>query len=112
MTGQTAVDFPGNRRIHIGLAVKDLKRSRRFYEILFGEPPTKQRPGYVKFEPESPSINLLLNEVADLTGPASPTAHYGVQVKSTQAVRNTAARFAEADQPTQIEEHTTCCYAV
>ena len=112
MDGQSAVDFPGDRRIHIGLAVRNLERSRRFYEILFAEPPTKQRRGYVKFEPESPSVNLSLNAGADGEGETESTTHFGVQVKSTQALRNAVSRFAQAGEQMRIEEHTTCCYAV
>ena len=63
MNGQSAVSFPGKSRVHIALAVTDLQRSRAFYETLLGVSPTKERPGYVKFEPQNPSVNLTLNEV-------------------------------------------------
>lgn len=112
MTDQSAVDFPGNFRVHIALAVKDLQRSRAFYETLFGEPPVKERPGYVKFEPQDPSVNLALNEVRDAKTINGPIAHYGVQVKSTQAVQDAVARFTAAGLATSVEENTTCCYAV
>ena len=55
MNGQSAVNFPGNSRVHIALAVTDLQKSRTFYETLLGTPPTKERSGYVKFEPQDPS---------------------------------------------------------
>ena len=58
----SAVDFPGSSRIHVGLAVSDLERSKRFYQTLFGRAPTKERPGYAKFEPTDPSVNLSLNQ--------------------------------------------------
>ena len=112
MTDQSAVDFPGDFRIHIGLAVKDLQRSRAFYETLFGEPPIKERPGYVKFEPQDPSVNLSLNEVSGAKGANGPVGHYGVQVKTTQAVEDAIARFTAAGLETSVEDNTTCCYAV
>ena len=62
----SAVEFPGNSRIHVALAATDLAASKRFYETLFGEAPTKEREGYVKFEPQDPSVNLTLNEVPSL----------------------------------------------
>ena len=46
MKNESAVDFPGRHRIHVALNVKDLAASRRFFETLFGEPPTKERARY------------------------------------------------------------------
>ena len=112
MKGQSAVNFPGNSRVHIGLAVKDLQRSRVFYETLLGTPPVKQRPGYVKFEPQDPSVNLTLNEVTDAKNIGKPATHYGVQVKTTQAVREAISRLSDAGLETTVQENTTCCYAV
>ena len=112
MNGQSAVEFPGNSRVHIALAVSDLEKSRVFYETLLGVAPTKQRPGYVKFEPQDPSVNLTLNEVSKAEAATKPATHYGVQVKSTEAVHEAITRLAEAGLATAVEENTTCCYAV
>ena len=112
MNGQSAVNFPGNSRIHIALAVTDVQRSRTFYETLFGVSPTKERVDYVKFEPQDPSVNLTLNQ-ADVSSVAEQLiAHYGVQVKSTQAVQDAITRLTKAGLQTSIEENTTCCYAI
>jgi len=106
------VDFPGNYRVHIALEVTDLEQSRRFYETLLGTTPTKQRPGYVKFEPRDPSINLTLNEVQDVQNGDSNTAHFGIQVKSPQEVQEAISRFRQTGLETLVEENTACCYAV
>ncbi len=58
-----APSFTDRRRIHLGLAVSDLGRAEAFYRTLLGAPPVKQKPGYVKFTPEEPSLNLSLNLV-------------------------------------------------
>ncbi len=112
MNHQSAVNFPGPSRVHIALTVKDLKRSRIFYETLLGVSPTKERPDYVKFEPQNPSVNLTLNKVDKVNRANQPTMHYGVQVKTTRAVQQAIARFSEAGLQTRFEENTTCCYAV
>jgi len=112
MNNQSTINFPGSSRVHIALAVTDLERSRRFYETLLGVHPTKERPGYVKFEPQDPSVNLTLNEVDEANSTSQPTMHYGVQVKTPQAVQEAIIRFSEAGMKTLIEENTTCCYAV
>jgi hypothetical protein len=57
-------------------------------------------------------VNLALNEVGGLTGPNNPVAHFGIQVKSTEAVSVVAARLREAGLQTAAEENVTCCYAV
>ncbi len=108
----SAVDFPGSSRIHVGLAVSDLERSKRFYQTLFGRAPTKERPGYAKFEPTDPSVNLSLNQAGPGATSKALPAHYGVQVKSSSAVAEAAERFRAAGLQPRVEEQTTCCYAV
>ena len=112
MNGQSAVNFPGKSRVHIALAVTDLQRSQAFYETLLGVTPTKERPGYVKFEPHDPSVNLTLNETEYSRDIDKPATHYGVQVKSTKAVQDAIARLIDAGLQTSVEKNTTCCYAV
>lgn len=101
-----------HRRIHVGLSVSDLDRSRRFYETLLGAAPTKERPGYIKFETTDPSVNLTLNEASRRASRGSPATHYGIQVRSSEEVQSATARFRSAGLQTTVEEGTTCCYAV
>lgn len=108
----SAVKFETESRIHMGLAVKNLEPSVFFYATLFGQQPTKLRPQYAKFEVSEPPVNLSLNEVGGETGPNNPVAHFGIQLKSTEAVQRMSARLAQAGLETKIEENTTCCYAV
>jgi catechol 2,3-dioxygenase-like lactoylglutathione lyase family enzyme len=112
MNQESAVQFETNSRIHMGLAVKSLERSVAFYRTLFGQEPTKARPGYAKFEVAEPPVNLALNEVGGATGPNNPVAHFGIQVKSSAAVTEVAARMNGAGLATRAEENVTCCYAV
>jgi catechol 2,3-dioxygenase-like lactoylglutathione lyase family enzyme len=108
----SAVEFQTNSRIHMGLAVKQLEQSVAFYRTMFGQEPTKTRPHYAKFEVAEPPVNLSLNEVAGNTAPSNVIAHFGIQVKSTDAVEEVAERLANAGIATEIEENVTCCYAV
>lgn len=112
MKNDSAVQFETNSRIHMALAVKNLERSMAFYRALFGRDPTKTRPRYAKFEVAEPPVNLALNEVGGDTGPNNPVAHFGIQLKSTQAVKKIADRLAKAGLETRAEENVTCCYAV
>lgn len=112
MNLQSAVTFATDSRIHMGLAVRDLKRSVAFYSTLLGQGPAKSRAHYAKFEVAEPPVNLALNEVGGATGPNHPVAHFGIQVKSTVAVDRIATRLAAAGLETAVEDHVTCCYAV
>jgi catechol 2,3-dioxygenase-like lactoylglutathione lyase family enzyme len=109
---QSAVDFATASRIHIALAVKDLDASIAFYRTLFGQPPPKKRLGYAKFEVAEPPVNLALNDVRGDTGPNNPVSHFGIQVKSTEAVQAAAGRLSAAGLLDSVEENVTCCYAV
>ena len=112
MKNESAVQFETDSRIHLGLAVKNLEQSAAFYRTLFGQTATKIRPRYTKFEVAEPPINLALNEVGGATGPNHPVAHFGIQVKSTAAVREFADRLRAAGLETAAEDNVTCCYAV
>ena len=112
MMKESAVEFATASRIHVGLPVKDLARSAAFYGTLLGQGPTKTRPRYAKFEVAEPPVNLALNEVGGATGPNSPVAHFGIQVKSAAAVEEIAARLRQSGIETTVEENVTCCYAV
>lgn len=74
MNSMSAVQFNKESRIHMGLPVKNLERSVGFYRIIFGQEPTKTRPGYAKFEVAEPPVNLSLNEVGGETGPNNPVS--------------------------------------
>jgi catechol 2,3-dioxygenase-like lactoylglutathione lyase family enzyme len=112
MNNESAVQFATASRIHMALAVRDLERSVAFYCTLFGQPPTKTKPGYAKFEVAEPPVNLSLNAVGGPTAPSNAVAHFGIQVKSTAVVELVAARLKQAGLATTAEDNVTCCYAV
>ncbi len=112
MTQQSAVEFPGQFRLHVALNVKSVEKSKPFYELLLGTAPSKERPRYAKFEPVDPSVNLTLNEVTEDFAVEGASAHFGIQVKSVAEVHSAKERFEQAGFQTITEEATTCCYAV
>lgn len=112
MNRVSAVEFTTSTRIHIGLAVKDINDAITFYRDLFGQEPSKTRSGYAKFEVAEPPVNLAINQVRGATGPNNPVAHYGIQVKSSEAVVRMKERLAAAGVTMTVEVNITCCYAV
>ena len=105
----SAVEFATDRRVHIALDSSNIDRSVDFYSRLFGQKPTKLRPDYAKFEVADPPLNLALNARAEAQ---SVAAHFGVQVKATEAVMNMKESFEQAGYETLVEDDVTCCYAV
>lgn len=94
---------------HVSLNVSNIDAAVAFYEKAFGVPATKRRPGYAKFDLQSPSLNLSMVQ-APRTG--INASHFGVQVASTEDVLEAKARFEAAGLRTVTEEETNCCYAV
>lgn len=101
---------------HVSLNVTDIDASVAFYEKAFGVKATKRRPGYAKFDLESPSLNLTM-QVASASGRGLArtelnASHFGIQVASTEDVAEATARFQAAGLKTLTEDDTECCYAL
>lgn len=94
---------------HVSLNVTAIDRSVAFYEKAFGVPVTKRRPGYAKFDLQSPALNLSMVE-APRTGVNA--SHFGIQVASSADVAEAKERFEAVGLATKSEENTACCYAV
>jgi catechol 2,3-dioxygenase-like lactoylglutathione lyase family enzyme len=96
-------------RVQLALNVADLKASIDFYTKLFGEPPAKVRDGYANFAIADPPLKLVL-----FVGGGEPGSlnHLGVEVESTAAVMAADARARGEELSTELEESTTCCFAV
>jgi catechol 2,3-dioxygenase-like lactoylglutathione lyase family enzyme len=112
MKRESAVAFAGQSRVHIGLEVADLERSLSFYRVLLGSEPSKVRPGYAKFEPAEPPVNLSLNEGPGGRRTPGASDHFGIQVQSSDAVDAMIARFQAAGIQTRVERDSACCYSV
>jgi catechol 2,3-dioxygenase-like lactoylglutathione lyase family enzyme len=98
---------------HVSLNVTDLQRSLSFYTAVFGTEPARVRPGYAKFDLDSPPLNLALNEMpAVRLGAGSPLNHLGIQVETTDDVLAAQQRLQAAGLASFDEMETTCCYAV
>jgi catechol 2,3-dioxygenase-like lactoylglutathione lyase family enzyme len=98
-------------RVQLALRVSDLEASIAFYSKLFGAEPAKRRPGYANFAIAEPPLKLVLLE-GDPAGDPTRLDHLGVEVEDTAQVAAATARLAGAGMATDVEEATTCCYAV
>ncbi len=113
MKNESAVQFATRSRVHVGREVEDLEKSIAFYRVLFAREPSKTRPGYAKFEPADPPVNLSLIEGSGAgSGRPLGASHFGIQVKSVEDVERAADRLRTAGVSVRLEEQSTCCYAV
>ncbi|HEY5120982.1 MAG TPA: ArsI/CadI family heavy metal resistance metalloenzyme [Acidimicrobiales bacterium] len=96
-------------RIQLALNVSNLDEAIDFYSKLFRATPAKVRPGYANFAIDEPPLKLVLMEGAGKSGSIN---HLGVEVFSTEEVVEATNYLAEAGLTTDVEERTTCCYAV
>jgi catechol 2,3-dioxygenase-like lactoylglutathione lyase family enzyme len=97
-------------RVQLALRVADLEGSIAFYSKLFGTEPAKRRPGYANFAIAEPPLKLVLLEGED--GEATRIDHLGVEVEDAAQVTAATSRLAGQGMATDVEENTTCCYAV
>jgi catechol 2,3-dioxygenase-like lactoylglutathione lyase family enzyme len=101
-------------RIQLALNVSDLPASIAFYSRLLSTEPTKVRPGYANFAVEDPPLKLVLMEQGEARGSGLTGAlnHLGVEVESADEVTSSLARLNDLGLATDLQEGTTCCYAV
>jgi catechol 2,3-dioxygenase-like lactoylglutathione lyase family enzyme len=101
-------------RIQLALNVADIDAAVEFYSKLFDTTPAKRRPGYANFAIAEPALKLVLIEHPDGRGHGTAGAlnHLGVEVESPEQVRAAAARLTGEGLDPEIQESTTCCYAV
>lgn len=96
-------------RLQLALNVSDIDAAIEFYTRLFGCGPAKVREGYANFAIDQPPLKLVL-----IAGEGEPGTlnHLGVEVGSTDEVVASIARLQAEGLATEVEEQTTCCYAV
>ncbi len=96
-------------RVQLALNVGDLEASIDFYTKLFKTPPNKIRENYANFTIDEPPLKLVL-----IAGEGTPGTmnHVGVEVSSTEEVAEATIRMQAEGAACDIEEGTTCCFAV
>ena|SRR5947209_19939555 len=97
-------------KFHLSLDVGNLEESVRFYSVLLNAPPSKLKPGYAKFDLESPAINLTMQEKSHCC--LQGLSHLGLRVQTAEEIQVFKKRMEEAGYKTLDETNTTCCYAL
>lgn len=97
-------------RMHVSLYVKDIAATVNFYTAFFGQPASKVKAGYAKYELESPG--LIISFVQNEQRVQSNFGHLGIQV-ATKELMEERLKVARQLGIVSLEEMgTACCYAV
>lgn len=96
-------------RVQLALNVNDIASAIEFYTKLFGVGPAKVRDGYANFAIDEPPLKLVLIENP---GHGGTLNHLGVEVEHTDLVQQAIGRLQAEGLATDVEEQTTCCFAV
>ncbi|HEY5439328.1 MAG TPA: ArsI/CadI family heavy metal resistance metalloenzyme [Acidimicrobiales bacterium] len=96
-------------RLQLALNVSNLDEAVDFYTKFFKTEPTKVRPGYANFAIAEPPLKLVLFENS---GDPGTINHLGVEVSTTGEVQDATQYLSNQGFVTDIEEKTTCCFAV
>jgi catechol 2,3-dioxygenase-like lactoylglutathione lyase family enzyme len=101
-------------RVQLALNVSDIDEAVDFYTKLFGIEPAKRQPGYANFAITDPPLKLVLMEDSNArgTGVTGALNHLGVEVETPDEVAAATGRLQDMGLETEIQEQTTCCFAV
>jgi len=93
-------------RIHLHLVVEDLETGIRFYSALLGAPPSVVKDDYVRWELDTPPVNLDISTRGRVPG----LDHVGIQLDSDAELGALQARLEAAGFSGVAEQQTACCY--
>lgn len=93
-------------RIHLHLVVEDLETGIRFYSALLGAEPSVIKDDYVKWELDTPPVNLDISTRGRVPG----LDHVGIQFDSDAELDTLQGRLEAAGFSGVLEQETACCY--
>jgi predicted lactoylglutathione lyase len=95
------------KRMHVHVAVNDLKQSISFYSALFAAQPTVLKPDYAKWMLDDPRVNFAISA----RGRQAGLDHLGIQVEDKNELNEVYARLHRAGGTVIEQGQTNCCYA-
>ena len=95
------------KRLHLHVAVDDLKQSIGFYSALFAAEPSVVKTDYAKWMLEDPRVNFAIST----RGRKAGLDHLGIQVESADELQQVYARLHKAGGEVIEQGQVACCYA-
>ena len=95
------------KRLHVHIAVENLKRSIDFYSALFAAQPATVKTDYAKWMLDDPRVNFAISTRGRQPG----LDHLGIQVENADELQEVYARLHKAGGNVIEQGQTACCYA-
>src|SRR5271169_5892827 len=95
------------KRMHVHVAVDDLKHSIGFYSALFATEPSVIKPDYAKWMLDDPRVNFAIST----RGRQAGLDHLGIQVENKEEPKEIYARLHKAGGSVIEQGQRSCCYA-
>lgn len=95
------------KRLHVHVAVHDLKQSIRFYSALFAAQPAVEKGDYAKWMLDDPRVNFAIST----RGRKAGLDHLGIQAENGAELEEIGSRLAQADVSVLPQKNASCCYA-
>jgi catechol 2,3-dioxygenase-like lactoylglutathione lyase family enzyme len=95
------------KRLHVHVAVDDLRHSIGFYSALFAAQPSVVKMDYAKWMLEDPRVNFAISTRGRKPG----LDHLGIQVEDKTELDEVYARLRGAGGTIIEQGETACCYA-
>jgi hypothetical protein len=95
------------KRLHVHVSVDNLTDSIKFYSGMFASEPTVVKPEYAKWILDDPRVNFAISQ----RGLAAGVNHLGIQVESSDELKEMEGRLKTLQKPLVTQENASCCYA-
>jgi catechol 2,3-dioxygenase-like lactoylglutathione lyase family enzyme len=95
--------------IHIGLHVGNIEKTVAFYNLFFGQEPTKLKPDYAKYELADSGLVISFDVSPGKVSPQ--TAHFGFRVETAEELDMHLEKAIASGIVKLKEMGTGCCYA-
>ncbi len=95
------------KRLHVHVAVHDLKQSIRFYSALFAAEPVVKKDDYAKWMLDDPRVNFAISTRGGKAG----LDHLGIQAENGEELEDLGSRLAQAEVAVTAQKGASCCYA-
>jgi hypothetical protein len=95
------------KRMHVHVAVTDLKQSIGFYSELFAARPAVVKPDYAKWMLDDPRVNFAISA----RGRQAGLDHLGIEAEDGGELKEIYGRLHRAGGNVIEQGQTSCCYA-
>jgi hypothetical protein len=95
------------KRMHVHVAVDNLKQSIGFYSALFAAEPVVIKTDYAKWMLDDPRVNFAISTRGRQPG----LDHLGIQAENGEELKEIYARLNKAGGDIIEQGQTCCCYA-